>query len=106
MHTTLPTPVETGSRPRVPGQPNASVYDWVKSVVRLCQPDQVYWCTGSDSERATLTAEAVKRGVLIQLNQEKLPGCYYHRSDPDDVARVEEFTFVCTETRDDAGPTN
>ena len=84
----------------------ASVREWVEENRRLCRPDRVVWCTGSEDEKAALLSEAVGSGVLTRLNQRKLPGCYYHRSDPDDVARVEEFTFVCTESRDDAGPTN
>ena len=72
----------------------------------LCQPDCVFWCDGSETEKEALTAEAVAKGILIQLNQEKLPGCYYHRSNPNDVARVEHCTYICTDTREEAGPTN
>jgi phosphoenolpyruvate carboxykinase (GTP) len=75
-------------------------------MVKLCQPDQVYWCDGSEQEKKTLTEQAVNAGILIKLNQEKLPGCYLHRSNPNDVARVEECTFICTRTPDAAGPTN
>jgi phosphoenolpyruvate carboxykinase (GTP) len=75
-------------------------------MMALCQPDQVHWCDGSEAEKARLTEIAVKSGILIKLNQEKLPGCYYHRSNPNDVARVEECTFICTRTPDAAGPTN
>jgi len=75
-------------------------------MVKLCQPDQVYWCDGSEEEKERLTWQAVDMGVLIKLNQKKLPGCYYHRSNPNDVARVEECTFICTRTPDAAGPTN
>ena len=64
------------------------------------------WCDGSEEERARLTAEAVKTGVLMPLNQEKLPGCYLHRSEPNDVARTEHLTFICTPKEEDAGPTN
>jgi phosphoenolpyruvate carboxykinase (GTP) len=86
--------------------PTAEVRDWVEEMRRLCRPEGVVWCTGSEEERDGLTAEAVKRGILLALNQRKLPGCYLHRSSPDDAARVEEFTYVCTNTRDEAGPTN
>jgi phosphoenolpyruvate carboxykinase (GTP) len=72
----------------------------------LCQPDQIVWCDGSEEEKQRLTQQAVDAGILIKLNQEKLPGCYYHRSNPNDVARVEECTFICTRTPDAAGPTN
>ena len=70
------------------------------------QPDQVVWCDGSEDEKARLTDEAVVKGILIRLNPEKLPGCCYHRSHPNDVARVEQSTFICTETQEQAGPTN
>jgi len=72
----------------------------------LCQPDTIYWCDGSEEERAQLTAQAESEGIIQKLNQEKWPGCYYHRSNPNDVARVEQCTFICTETKDEAGPTN
>jgi phosphoenolpyruvate carboxykinase (GTP) len=85
---------------------NPALLAWVESQVKLCQPDRVLWCDGSEAEKSRLTEEAVAQGVLIRLNQQKLPGCYYHRTDPNDVARVEQCTFVCTETEEDAGPTN
>ncbi len=79
---------------------------WVGEMTRLCQPDKVFWCDGSEAEKEALTAEAVAKGILIKLNQEKLPGCYYHRSNANDVARVEQCTFICAEAEEDAGPTN
>ena len=82
------------------------VRNWVTEMVNLCQPDQIHWCDGSEEEKERLTQQAVEQGVLIKLNQKKLPGCYYHRSNPNDVARVEECTFICTRTADEAGPTN
>ncbi|NBV23935.1 MAG: phosphoenolpyruvate carboxykinase (GTP) [Proteobacteria bacterium] len=85
---------------------NAHVTRWVEEVVQLCQPEAIHWCDGSAAEKETLTAEAVARGILIPLNQEKRPGCYYHRSNPNDVARVEQCTFICTPTPEEAGPTN
>ena len=75
------------------------IISWVSRMSQLCQPDHVFWCDGSEAEKEALTAEAVAKGVLIKLNQKKLPGCYYHRSNPNDVARVEQCTFICTETR-------
>ena len=70
-----------------PNTANACVRRWVEETAKLCQPDHIFWCNGSAAEKEMLTAEAVAQGVLIQLNQEKLPGCYYHRSDPSDVSR-------------------
>ena len=85
---------------------NPELRAWVEEIRARCEPGRVFWCDGSEAEKAHLTAEAVAQGVLIKLNQEKLPGCYYHRSDPNDVARVEQCTFICTPAKEDAGPTN
>jgi phosphoenolpyruvate carboxykinase (GTP) len=85
---------------------NQLAIDWVKKSETLCRPEKVFWCDGSEEEKKFLTRLAVEQGVLIELNQEKLPGCYYHRSDPGDVARVEQCTYICTETEEEAGPTN
>jgi len=85
---------------------NPAVLAWVKEMAELCQPDRLFWCNGSAEEKAALTAQAVEEGALIRLNQEKLPGCYYHRSNPNDVARVEHCTNICTESEDEAGATN
>ena len=62
------------------------------------------WCDGSAAEKDALTREAVRLGILIPLNQEKLPGCTLHRSNPNDVARIEQLTFICTRTKEEAGP--
>jgi phosphoenolpyruvate carboxykinase (GTP) len=85
---------------------NEHVRDWVKETAELCQPDRIFWCDGSEAEKKALTSEAVAKGVLIELNPAKLPGCYYHRSHPNDVARAEQCTYICTATQQDAGPTN
>jgi phosphoenolpyruvate carboxykinase (GTP) len=85
---------------------NRHVREWVEESVRLCQPDSVRWCDGSAEEKELLTAQALRARVLIELDQKKWPGCYYHRSDPRDVARVEGRTFICTPTEEQAGPTN
>jgi phosphoenolpyruvate carboxykinase (GTP) len=85
---------------------HAGAQAWVAEMAQLCQPDQLYWCDGSEEEKEKLTQQALEAGILIKLNQEKLPGCYLHRSNPNDVARVEECTFICTRTPDAAGPTN
>ncbi|MBI4512381.1 MAG: phosphoenolpyruvate carboxykinase (GTP) [Deltaproteobacteria bacterium] len=79
---------------------------WIQELTALCQPDDVTWCDGSEAERDRITKEAVERGELMPLSQDKLPGCYYHRSHPTDVARTEHLTFICTKDKEDAGPTN
>ncbi|MGO8676803.1 MAG: phosphoenolpyruvate carboxykinase (GTP) [Limisphaerales bacterium] len=85
---------------------NKAVLSWVAEMEKLCRPDRVYWCNGSRAEAQALTAQAVETGLLIQLDQKKLPGCYYHRSHPNDVARVEQSTFICTKDQEEAGPMN
>ncbi|MBM3834355.1 MAG: phosphoenolpyruvate carboxykinase (GTP) [Verrucomicrobia bacterium] len=85
---------------------NETVIKWANEMAALCQPDNIFWCDGSEGEKSELTAQALQQGILTTLNQEKLPGCYYHQSNPNDVARVEQCTFICTETREEAGPTN
>lgn len=85
---------------------NLTVKEWVQKCTSLCRPDRVVWIDGSEEQAKELRQEALETGELIELNQEKLPGCYLHRSDPDDVARVEHRTFICCEKEEDAGPTN
>ena len=85
---------------------NPHLLAWIEECVRLTKPDRVVWCDGSVGEKDSLTKEAVDFGILIPLNREKLPGCYLHRSNPNDVARVEHLTFICTKTKEGAGPTN
>jgi phosphoenolpyruvate carboxykinase (GTP) len=85
---------------------NRALLAWVQETVNLCEPKQVFWCNGSPEETKALTEQAVSQGVLIRLNQQKLPGCYYHRSNPNDVARVEQSTYICTVDEEQAGPTN
>ena len=79
---------------------------WVNEMATLTEARNLIWCDGSEEERARLTAQAVAAGILMPLNQRKRPGCYLHRSHPSDVSRAEELTFVCTPSRDEAGPTN
>jgi phosphoenolpyruvate carboxykinase (GTP) len=100
--------MENGNTQRfgAPNTANPAVLAWVENEAKLCEPDHVFWCDGSEAEKDFLTTRAVEAGVLIKLNQQKLPGCYYHRSNPNDVARVEQCTYICTETREEAGPTN
>ena len=79
---------------------------WVAEIARLTTPDQIVWCDGSEAERQRLTALAVQSGTLIPLNAQKKPGSFLHRSNPNDVARTEQLTFICTPNKEDAGPTN
>ncbi len=80
--------------------------EWVAEMAKLCQPDRIVWIDGSEDERERLTAEALETGELLPLDQEKLPGCVYHRTAVNDVARTEDLTFICTTRQDDAGPNN
>ena len=71
-----------------------AIQEWVDEISKLTTPDRVVWCDGSETERAQLTKECLATGELIELNQQKLPGCYLHRSAAHDVARTEHLTFV------------
>ncbi len=79
---------------------------WVLEVAQLTRPDRIHWCDGSDVENDALIAQMLADGTLVKLNEQTHPNSYLHRSHPDDVARVEHLTFVCTSERDDAGPNN
>jgi phosphoenolpyruvate carboxykinase (GTP) len=85
---------------------NQAVLDWVHEAELLAKPENIFWCDGSDREHAFLLEQAQKQNVLIKLNEQKVPRSYLHRSNPNDVARVEQFTFICTPTKEEAGPTN
>ncbi len=85
---------------------NPNVLKWVDEMIALTKPEKVVWIDGSEEQLNALRKEAVETGEMIELNQEKLPGCLYHRTNPNDVARVEDRTFICTRNKEDAGPTN
>ena len=85
---------------------NTAVKTWIDEMAAMCQPEKIVWIDGSEEQLEALRAEAVSTGEMIKLNQEKLPGCYYHRTAVNDVARVEDRTFICTPTKEEAGPTN
>ena len=85
---------------------NKAVLDWVHEVEALAKPENIFWCDGSEREKQFLLDQAMKQGILLKLNDKKVPNSYLHRSNPNDVARVEQFTFICTPTKEEAGPTN
>jgi phosphoenolpyruvate carboxykinase (GTP) len=78
----------------------------VEECAALCRPDRIVWCDGSEAEHERLVEQMLADGAFHLLNQEHYPGCYLHRSNPNDVARVEHLTFICSEREEDAGPTN
>lgn len=85
---------------------NKKLTEWVKKMARMCQPDNIVWIDGSNEQKLRLEKESISSGEIIKLNQEKLPGCFLHRTAKDDVARTEHLTFICTKKKHDAGPNN
>ncbi|HEX2100149.1 MAG TPA: phosphoenolpyruvate carboxykinase (GTP) [Candidatus Synoicihabitans sp.] len=85
---------------------NQHLLKWVEKMAALCRPAAIHWVDGSAAEHEALCAQMVAAGTFIKLNEELWPGCYYARSDPNDVARVEDRTYICSLSKDSAGPTN
>jgi phosphoenolpyruvate carboxykinase (GTP) len=79
---------------------------WVEQTAALCEPREIVWCDGSEAERERIMGQAIDEGTFIPLNSRTYPNCYLHRSNPNDVARTEQVTFICTTRQEDAGPNN
>jgi phosphoenolpyruvate carboxykinase (GTP) len=94
------------SNPSVPLSRNEHLLRWVEKMAALCRPAAIHWVDGSAAEYEALCGQLVASGTFTRLNQEQWPGCYLARSDPSDVARVEDRTFICSHSREAAGPTN
>ncbi|MBV8969080.1 MAG: hypothetical protein JO331_08475, partial [Verrucomicrobia bacterium] len=92
--------------PSAPLSTNKHLLKWVQKMAALTQPDAIHWVDGSQAEYDTLCGQLVENGTMTKLNEDLWPGCYCARSDPTDVARVEDRTFICSLSKDGAGPTN
>ena len=92
--------------PSLPFSENKHLLRWVDKVADLCKPSSVHWVDGSQQEYDSLCVQMVASGTFTKLSEDLWPGCYYARSDPNDVARVEDRTFICSLSREAAGPTN
>ena len=95
-----------GRDPAIPLIRNGHLLKWVEKVGRLTQPAAIHWVDGTSEESSSICGRMVESGSFIKLNEESWPGCYYARSDPSDVARVEDRTFICSLSKEAAGPTN
>src|SRR6202040_510203 len=98
-----PIPVRN---PSLPLSSNKHLLRWIQKMATLTEPDAIHWVDGSEEENEALCAQMVAGGTFIKLNEELWPGCYYARSDASDVARVEDRTFICSLSKEAAGPTN
>ncbi|HVT88049.1 MAG TPA: phosphoenolpyruvate carboxykinase (GTP) [Tepidisphaeraceae bacterium] len=96
------------SAQKLQGQPGptAAAKAWIDECTALLKPQNIVWCDGSKEERQRLIDQGIKEGIFVKLNEKKWPGCYYHRSNPNDVARTEQLTFICGPSADLSGPTN
>jgi phosphoenolpyruvate carboxykinase (GTP) len=92
--------------PATPLSSNRHLLQWVRKMAELCQPAAVHWVDGTQEESDLLSAQMVSAGTFVKLNEQLWPGCFYARSDPTDVARVEDRTYICSLSKDAAGPTN
>jgi len=92
--------------PSVPLSTNVHLLRWVRKMSAICSPDRIHWVDGSQEEYDTMCQQMVESGTFTKLNEEKWPGCYLARSHPSDVARVEDRTYICSYSKDGAGPTN
>jgi phosphoenolpyruvate carboxykinase (GTP) len=101
-----PSASATGQNPTVPLSTNTHLLNWVDKMANLTKPDAIHWVDGSPEEDQALKNQMVAGGTFTRLNEELWPGCYYARSDQSDVARVEDRTFICSLSKDAAGPTN
>src|SRR6516165_6368693 len=89
-----------------PQTTNQNILNWVRQMADLCQPERIHWCDGSAEEDQMLCDLMVKSGTFTKLDEKKRPGSFLARSHPSDVARVEDRTFICSRTKEEAGPTN
>src|SRR5476651_1489486 len=104
-----PVPQPTSMKKRNTAKPlaeNKHLLRWVEKMADLCKPDALHWVDGTKDEYDALCAQMVEGGTFTKLNEKLWPDCYYARSDPTDVARVEDRTFICSNSREGAGPTN
>src|SRR5271167_472842 len=97
--------VRTGVK-ALPLSKNGHLLRWVEKIAALTQPADIHWVDGSQEENEALCRQMVESGTFLKLNEDLWPNCYYARSDPGDVARVEDRTFICSLSKDSAGPTN